>query len=1035
MVLKRSNCSVNSGNTLRVRYHRQRYAGSRDHLLSKFYMNGIIQPADFEEQNANILLTSDEYVQDGGLAIQQNFHYPLVYSLNKRKRWLLRETVTNTIRDMAEETCEEDFKITLVEYVHYGNPIFLSRSIAMCCEYWDSHNVQPHVTARKDASYITDLRKLGKSEEEEGKVTRRRKYHNQHKRGIQRKEKLLAEREQHQQPFIPRNHGNLAELHGCPEIRYELWSPAEYTSRKAFYKLDSYSRIWDKASTYGMRPNKALKKSKGLRSKRDRAESWFGFSTQGLQEQVEQEQEHPGGLGEEWMWQLEGGEEVQERERAIELDLQILMKHCSWKTKWSRKACKKESVTDQETYVFVTDDKRKKVKVEVKQISRASSSWTKKYGKGCAVVLETDPYPAADDDDDFEMVDENTDCENLSGLAGEMLELLKNHLQVFNDDFCVCKVPIVDIVPRKLAEVYGPGVEVSLIHPYAFVINLGRSQGHWCMVCQMSPGLGFWPDPESQTNVALRVTLQGRVPEPDVHAVNSSLRNILKGGSRSGHTLAELLALANEVIEEMLGQALSVKSTKSQAVLCGNRTIHKHLFSTLTEVKTAEEVYLEDKHDEQILPSVARIDLLNLIDLDFDLVEECAICFASWEGEKWSWVSHNVSLLPCRHSFCRQCWQLYLCQNIKEGKTTLYCMEYGCQTEVDPATVTSLVPPKFLTRWQHQCAESHVTKAGDWHWCPKAGCQYLAKIVKPQDKKSQRLCRYGVPVQCHCGELWCLLCQKSSHWPALCSHGDMYYKMLLENGSEMGRPVASNMTFFVKLKKCPRCKYPMEKNGGCSHMTCRCSHHFCWECLGDWDSHVSTGLVCPVGKKDVSTVELDSAAVMTFHASQYQNSESHRHAWKKMTTTFMRSRVNLLVSTQRKNMWRRSPNAMNTSQLDATQAFFTDMLVFVRDLHQVLENCSVLLSNTPRSCQPQNLITCTSQLAFTTSRLEATLNSPALKHMRGELLTRLKSLYYLAWSAVDRLAMLAPFVQAMVDSHSRQSARQGSRNGDTKLTS
>lgn len=202
MVLKRSNCSVNSGNTLRVRYHRQSYAGSRDHL-SKFYMNGIIQPADFEEQNANILLTSDEYVQDGGLAIQQNFHYPLVYSLNKRKRWLLRETVTNTICYMAEETCEEDFKITLVEYVHYGYPIFLSRTIAMCREYWDSHNVQPHVTARKDASYITDLRKLGKSEKEEGKVTRRRKYHNQHKRGIQRKEKKLpAEREQHQQPFM-----------------------------------------------------------------------------------------------------------------------------------------------------------------------------------------------------------------------------------------------------------------------------------------------------------------------------------------------------------------------------------------------------------------------------------------------------------------------------------------------------------------------------------------------------------------------------------------------------------------------------------------------------------------------------------------------------------------------------------------------------------------------------------------------------------------------------------------------------------------
>lgn len=36
-------------------------------------------------------------------------------------------------------------------------------------------------------------------------------------------------------------------------------------------------------------------------------------------------------------------------------------------------------------------------------------------------------------------------------------------------------------------------------------------------------------------------------------------------------------------------------------------------------------------------------------------------------------------------------------------------------------------------------------------------------------------------------------------------------------------------------KKCPNCNEPIEKNGGCNHMTCKsCSYDFCWICSEKW---------------------------------------------------------------------------------------------------------------------------------------------------------------------------------------------------------
>ena len=46
----------------------------------------------------------------------------------------------------------------------------------------------------------------------------------------------------------------------------------------------------------------------------------------------------------------------------------------------------------------------------------------------------------------------------------------------------------------------------------------------------------------------------------------------------------------------------------------------------------------------------------------------------------------------------------------------------------------------------------------------------------------------------------------------------------------------SQRWILTNSKKCPKCPFRIEKNGGCDHMTCiKCRHEFCWSCLADFE--------------------------------------------------------------------------------------------------------------------------------------------------------------------------------------------------------
>eukprot|EP00928_Gymnodinium_smaydae_P006462 TRINITY_DN12291_c0_g1_i3.p1 TRINITY_DN12291_c0_g1~~TRINITY_DN12291_c0_g1_i3.p1 ORF type:complete len:528 (+),score=111.05 TRINITY_DN12291_c0_g1_i3:36-1586(+) len=210
----------------------------------------------------------------------------------------------------------------------------------------------------------------------------------------------------------------------------------------------------------------------------------------------------------------------------------------------------------------------------------------------------------------------------------------------------------------------------------------------------------------------------------------------------------------------------------------------------------------------------------------------CAICFCD----------PGVRMLPCERrplrtdgkvaghpSYCRDCWKHYVEHAVREGKSCLdlRCPTPGCGEALRPAQVEALLTGRDLERYKRFWCESLVDDShGRVRWCPGQECGRAA-AEPPSDAA-------GGEVECPCGLLWCFGCGTDAHLPVAC---DTVSKWQSKNRDE-----GEDATWIrVNTKLCPKCANPIEKNGGCMHMTCRkpggCGYEFCWICMAPWSSH------------------------------------------------------------------------------------------------------------------------------------------------------------------------------------------------------
>eukprot|EP00002_Diphylleia_rotans_P041157 TRINITY_DN9942_c0_g1_i2.p1 TRINITY_DN9942_c0_g1~~TRINITY_DN9942_c0_g1_i2.p1 ORF type:complete len:465 (-),score=64.88 TRINITY_DN9942_c0_g1_i2:107-1501(-) len=203
----------------------------------------------------------------------------------------------------------------------------------------------------------------------------------------------------------------------------------------------------------------------------------------------------------------------------------------------------------------------------------------------------------------------------------------------------------------------------------------------------------------------------------------------------------------------------------------------------------------------------------------------CQICLENID------ILQGYALTQCNHLFCHECIKSYLVSQVSDGITVIKCpsLEYvdhgtgvggsaspdeeiaaargkDCPCEIAYEDVRALLDEEMIVKYDR--FKLHASDK-NYRQCPKCSVSVLGNPKKPAMNCPD--CKYA----------FCIF------------HADAHPNMSCKQYERRNREEekASRALISQTSKRCPGCKMPVEKSGGCNHMQCsRCRTYFCWIC-------------------------------------------------------------------------------------------------------------------------------------------------------------------------------------------------------------
>ncbi|KAI1894450.1 hypothetical protein AGOR_G00115940 [Albula goreensis] len=206
-----------------------------------------------------------------------------------------------------------------------------------------------------------------------------------------------------------------------------------------------------------------------------------------------------------------------------------------------------------------------------------------------------------------------------------------------------------------------------------------------------------------------------------------------------------------------------------------------------------------------------------------------------------------VSQCPERHVICLDCFHTY-CVTRLNDRQFIHDPELGYSLPCAAGCTNSLIKEvhhfralgeEQYERYQRYAAEECVLQMGGV-LCPAPGCG-AGLLPEPGQRRIQ--CQQGGGLGC--GFVFCLECKEEFHEgvcqmrsPPETGSGLQGYVVDEEAARRARWEQASKEMIEETTQPCPKCRVPIEKNGGCMHMVCpqsQCRFEWCWLCRVEWN--------------------------------------------------------------------------------------------------------------------------------------------------------------------------------------------------------
>ncbi|KAL1210197.1 putative E3 ubiquitin-protein ligase ARI11 [Cardamine amara subsp. amara] len=264
---------------------------------------------------------------------------------------------------------------------------------------------------------------------------------------------------------------------------------------------------------------------------------------------------------------------------------------------------------------------------------------------------------------------------------------------------------------------------------------------------------------------------------------------------------------------ERVSTVLSLSRAEAIVVL-----LHYHW-----SVDKVQDEWFEDEERIRKTIGILKEPVVNISGREVNI--ECGICFDSYSRKK-------IATVSCGHPYCYTCWTGYITTKINDGPGCLRvkCPKPSCSAAVGQDIIDTVIKKKSCRKkYYGYFLRSYVEDGKKIKWCPSPGCEYAIDFGVGSGIGSS-----CYDVSCLCSHSFCWNCTEDAHRPVDC---ETVSKWTLKNKDE-----SKNTNWIIAMTKpCPKCKRPIEKNRGCSHMRCSppCSFCFCWLCLVDLKGHTT----------------------------------------------------------------------------------------------------------------------------------------------------------------------------------------------------